>query len=199
MEKDNKELSTMSVKKFVAAAILVTASTATQANSVYLDPASQNVALGDGTASLDLWMDFTTGTIGGGVNLILDGPISLSSFTPSPWFTTEPDASFSGHGTDKADAGTNFGIYIGDFSPLSGTNLLGTVTVGLDGPGTGTIGMSLNNTWGGGAFFTASADTIPVTLSGASLEIAAVPIPAAIWLLGTGLVAFGFTYQRKKA
>ena len=135
------------------------------------------------TATLELFMDFRdTPTVGGGLDFSLSGPISGLVFTPSTFFLTETDAAFTGFGTALADG--DLEIHFGSFSGLSGLNKLGDLTVTLDNLGAAAIAISINSTFG--AFFpTSGIEPLSVELLGA--ELAVVPLPAAGWLLMSGL------------
>lgn len=160
------------------------AGAASQAASIYLTPASSTVSLASGSASFELFMDFTgTPTVGGGIDLDLTGPISIDTFTPSAYFTGSTDSSFSGFGTAAADA--DFEIHFGNFAGLSGLNKLGDLTVNLGGIGLGNIALAINQTYG--SFYGTDSLEQAVTLSGAEVNV--VPLPATAWMLLTGIGA----------
>ncbi len=175
----------VNLKSILAVAILGGLSvSASEAASVYLSPASQNVnyTVG-GSTSLALWMDFTgEPTIGGGIDLDFQGPISMGVFTPTSYFTSTADPAFSGHGT--VDADNDYEIHFGSFAGLSGVNKLGDISVNLLGVGAGQILMSINSQYG--SFYGIDSLEQTVNLSGASVT-SAVPAPAGVWLLMTGL------------
>jgi hypothetical protein len=157
---------------------------AAEAASVYLTPAGQTVNELAGPVTLGLYMDFTGDpTIGGGIDLDFQGPISVGSFTPTAYFTNTADPFFTGYGT--ADADNDFEVHFGNFAGLSGVNKLGDLSVNLLGPGAGTIAISINSTFG--AFYNIGSVQQSVTLTGAGINV--VPLPAGIWLLLTGVGA----------
>lgn len=168
---------------FLAAALLALLGSTAHSASVYLNPSDLTANLSDGTATFELFMDFTgTPTVGGGVDFSLSGPISGLSFAPSVFFQTVADAAFTGFGTALADG--DLEIHFGSFTGLSGLNKLGDLTVTLNGLGAAAIAVSINSTFG--AFFpTTGVDPLPVELLGAQLTV--VPLPAAGWLLLTGV------------
>ena len=172
----------------LAVAILAGMSmSASQAASVYLLPGSQTVSVLDGTTSVELWMDFTgEQTIGGGIDLDFQGPISMGVFTPSSYFSNTADPSFTGHGTALAD--NDYEIHFGNFAGLDGVNKLGDISVNLLGAGPGTIGLAINNWYG--VFYGTDLLIQTVDLSGGAditVTASAVPAPAGAWLLLTGL------------
>jgi hypothetical protein len=151
-----------------------------EAASVYLDPADEIViSTPGGSASIGLWMNFTgEPTLGGGIDLDFQGPISMGVFTPTSYFAAL-DSTYTGHGTELAD--NDYEIHFGTDSSagLSGINKLGDISVNLLGVGTGKILMSINSEYG--FFYGTDYLEQDVTLVGA------VPAPAGVWLLLTGL------------
>lgn len=176
-----------SLKAMLAVAMLAGLSmSASQAASVYLLPGSQTVSVLDGTTSVELWMDFTgEQTIGGGIDLDFQGPISMGVFTPSSYFSNTADPSFTGHGTALAD--NDYEIHFGNFAGLDGVNKLGDISVNLLDDGFGTISLAINNWYG--VFYSTGLEGQTVNLSGADITVvtSAVPAPAGVWLLLTGL------------
>ncbi|AEG01749.1 VPLPA-CTERM sorting domain-containing protein [Methylomonas methanica] len=170
----------------LAVALFVAAQTAVASNALFLSPAEQTVDVSAGMVSLDLWMDFDDPTLGGGIDLTLNGPLAFAGFTPSDFFLNDADESFSGHSGPEGTADNDYEIHFGDFSGLSGLNVLGTIEVSLTGAGSGVIDLAINSTWG--EFFNATTLAVQdVNLSGASVQITAVPLPAAIWFFAGGL------------
>jgi len=152
------------------------------AASLYLQPATSTVPLSAGTATLELYMDFPdTATLGGGIDLDVTGPLSFASFTPSSYFAGL-DAFFSSHGTANADA--DYEIHFGDFAGLSGAHKLGDISVNLLATGPGAINLAINQFYGD--FYDVNSEVMSVALNGAEINV--VPLPAAAWLLLTGLV-----------
>ncbi len=177
------------LKSLLAVAMLAGLSmSAAEAAAVYMEPDSQ-AGIYDpevpSTVSFELWMDFTNEpTIGGGIDLDLQGPISMAEFTPSSYFTDTADPSFTGHGTENAD--NDYQIHFGNFAGLSGVNKLGDITVNLLGSGLGSISLAINTFYGG--FFGTDFLSIDVDVSDeAAITASAVPAPAGVWLLLTGL------------
>jgi hypothetical protein len=178
-------------KNLLAVAMLAGLSmSGAEAASIYLTPASQTVPyVENGSISVELWMDFTgEPTVGGGIDLDFQGDISMDTFTPSSYFTDTADPFFTGHGTEDADA--DYEIHFGDFAGLSGVNKLGDISVNLLGAGTGQILMSINSVYG--FFYSAGGDPVVQNVDllpedGAKITASAVPAPAGVWLLLTGL------------
>jgi PEP-CTERM motif len=185
----------------VSAAVTATALSAlcalpAQAARIYVLPATSELLLSDGTASFDLMMDFATNeaTLGGGVDIDLNGPVSLQSFTPSNYFLTVPDPAFSGHGSFYAVK--DYEVHLGSFTGLSGRNLLGTLTINLLGEGVGSISLAVNSFWG--PFYSVNSTLQNVTMTDAQFNITAVPEPTTAWLmlLGAGAITAASRLRR---
>lgn len=182
----------VNLKSILALGVLAGLSvSASEAASVYLSPASQpniydpNASASENTVSVELWMDFTNEpTIGGGIDLDFQGVISMGVFTPTSYFTNTADPSFTGHGT--ADADNDYEIHFGNFAGLSGVNKLGDISVNLLSSGDGSISLAINSFYG--VFYGTNFLSMDVDLSqGAEITASAVPAPAGVWLLLTGL------------
>ena len=104
--------------------------------------------------------------------------------TPSRYFTNTADPDLTDHGTENAD--NDYQIHFGNFAGLSGVNKLGDITVNLLGSGLGSISLAINTFYGG--FFGTDFLSIDVDVSDeAAITASAVPAPAGVWLLLTGL------------
>jgi hypothetical protein len=164
----------------------MTAHAISQAPAIYVLPSSAEISLSEGTATLELFMEFTdTPTVGGGIDLTATGAVSLLEFIPSNYFngiadplnpTPLPDPAFTGFGTALADG--DLEIHFGNFTGLSGLNKLGDLVLSLDSVGPGNLNIGINTFFG--VFFSTSGSEQDVFLSGASLQV--VPVPAAAWL-----------------
>ncbi len=180
------------MKKFLGILGLCLVMSGAHAASVSLTPSAQDVLLSDGTATLDLVIDFTDvagGTTGGGINLAFGGSIGFESFTPSPFYNSL-DPVFSKHNATDADAGTDYFISFGTFAGINTAETLGTITVSLLGLGLGTAEISLNSLFGG-------FDDVPGGVTFNNATITAVPVPAVGWLMLSG-VAVVFSRARRR-
>lgn len=183
-----------SLKNTLSVAVLAGLSiSVSEAAAVYLTPASQTASLSSGSATLELYMDFSGAgeqTVGGGIDLDFQGAISMGTFTPTSYFANTADPFFTGHGT--VDADNDYEIHFGNFAGLSGVNKLGDLTVNLLSIGAGTISMAINTAYGD--FYSTSSQLQNVSLSGAQINV--VPIPAAVWLFGSALGLMGAVRRR---
>ena len=169
-----------------------------QSASVFISPANSIVNLSDGTATLELFMDFSGNpTIGGGVDFAVTGAGTLTEFTPSEWFNTVPDEFFSGFRFDRPPADGDLEVHFGSFFGLSGLNKVGDLTISLQSIGDISVAISINSFFGD-FFPTTGLDPLQVDLIGANLTV--VPVPAAVWLFlsGLGLLA-GFRRRAQAA
>jgi hypothetical protein len=156
---------------------ITTAHAITVPPAIYVLPSSAEISLSEGTATLELFMDFRDNpTVGGGIDLSTEGAVSLVEFLPSDWFNTIPDPFFTGFGTDNADG--DLEIHFGSFAGLSGINKLGDLVLSLNSIGPGNLNIAINSFYGN--FFSISGPEQDVALAGASLQV--VPVPAAAWL-----------------
>lgn len=165
-----------------------------QAASVYLTPASANVLLSSGSATFELFMDFTgTPTVGGGIDLDVTGSATFATFTPSSYFLAR-DPFLSSHGVANADA--DYEVHFGDFAGLGGVNKLGDVQVNLTGIGPAAINLAINQFYGD--FYGLDSQVMQVTLTGANINV--VPLPATAWMLFTGIASVaGWSARRRIA
>lgn len=183
------------IGKWCAGAVLAVFTAVSQAATVSLSPLSQNVALGN-PVSLLLNMDFTGDpTLGGGVDIFYNS--SLLSFVS---FTFD-----SGLGDETSlrrlpDVLTNElnGLAFNSFTGLSGPSLVGTLTFNTIGAGTALFTMADNDFPAGGFYSAATFDPQAVTYQGVSVNVTAVPLPAAVWLMLSGMGLIGAMTQRKR-
>ena len=167
------------------------------AASIYITPSCQD-AVGETSISLDLYMDFTgTPSLGGGVDILLSGPLALVDFTPSSYFDSL-DPAFTGHGQETAGEGAATAIYFGSFGGISGLNLLGSLTLAVTGAGIGQVDIIASVFWGGG-FFDLSGSLEPMQVDFLGAEVNAVPLPATAWLMLTGVGALLARRWRRSA
>lgn len=196
-------MTTQIATRLAAAAALLGLSAGAQASivppAIYVLPSSAEINLSEGTATLELFMDFRDNpTVGGGIDLTATGAVSLLEFVPSDYFkgigpSPVPDPAFTGFGTDNADG--DLEIHFGNFSGLTGVNKLGDLVLSLNSVGPGNLNIAINSLFGD--FFSIGGAQQDVALSGASLQV--VPVPAAAWLFVSALGVLGGARLRRVA
>lgn len=183
------------ISKWCAAAVFAACTAVSQAATVSLSPSSQNIALGN-PFSLQLNMDFTGDpTLGGGIDIFYDS--SLLTFVS---FSFNPGLGDDTGQQRQPDVLTNElnGLAFGNFAGLSGPSLVGTLTFNTIGAGTALFTMADNDLPAGGFFSAATYDPQSVTYQGASANVTAVPIPAALWLMLSGMGLIGVISRKKR-
>ena len=178
------------MNKLAVLVFLLTVATAAQSSTVYIDPVSQTVNLGD-TVSIALkGQDFSQTIEGGGINLSFDPTVlQLTNVTvdDTTWeFFTTPGTinNTTGHLTD---------LTFSSFAGNSGSFSIAQITFQATGLGTSPLVLTestLNPFASGGSLLTPA-------VSFANAEIQAVPLPAAMWLFFSGMGTLSFFGKRK--
>ena len=183
------------ISKWFAGAVLAVFAAVSQAATISLSPSSQNVALGN-PVSLQLNMDFTGDpTLGGGIDIFYDS--SLLTFVS---FSFNPSLGDDTGQQRQPDVLTNElnGLAFSSSTGLSGPSLVGTLTFNTISAGTALFTMADNVLPAGGFFSAVTFNPQTVTYQGASVDVAAVPIPAAVWLMLSGMGLIGAMSKRKR-
>lgn len=166
---------------------------ALQAATVSLDPASQ-VIQPNSSVSVNVLVDFsdTSGTKGGFFTLGYDSSLlTFSSFVYNTAFLTPFGANPTAWNLTTPGTITNVGFGSG---LLTGSGTLGTVTF-LTGASVGTA--NLTTTLASGFLNKTGFSMLPVSYSGAQVNVAAVPVPAAAWLMASGISMLGLGLRRR--
>jgi len=170
----------------------------TAPNSIYFNPEGASFDLADGVGSLDLWMNFSEATSGGGIDLVFNGSVSFLGFSESSVWGNGSTAIFdkdfnaSGHSTDLSDF--DYEIHVANFSAagIVGQHFIGVVDFSLESVGPGSIDL-LFNPFGG------DFQGLSIDLKTANIEVSSVPVPAAVWFMISGIATLGAFSRRKIA
>lgn len=190
-----------------AAVLLGVASVNTHATSIWLDPASQDVS-GSGVAILNLWADASDvgGFLAGGLDLFYDSTVLTynGDFAFDAAFPIDP--SFSRLGDDCATVltancsgpGEINGIAFGNFGGLAaaGPTLVGSLSF-TGSPLPITLLTMADNDSPAGEWY-ATDGSGPLIVDYGPAEISAIPVPAAVWLFGSGLLGLVGLARRRK-
>lgn len=178
--------------RILVSAFFMLGSVAAHSATVAIDPPAQTVDLGDTVTIALSGADFSETIEGGGVNLHFDPQVlQLTTVTvdDATWeFFTTP-------GTVDNTQGTLTDLTFSSFAGNSGSFPIAQLTFHATGSGISPLTLTesaLNPFASGGALLNP-----PVTFASASISVAAVPVPAAVWLLLSGLAPMFYTGRRK--
>ena len=206
------------LKTTAAATVIGAASLNAQAASIWLEPVSQSINVGLGeSATLTMWADASDvgGFLAGGLDLFYDSTLLTynDDFAFDPAFPIDPSFSRTGDNcaTNPAADGCSVpgeinAIAFGNFAGLAaaGPTLVGTLSFsGSPGLiGTDILTMFDNDLPAGNWFATDGSDLAGLVLYGeAAIDTVetVIPIPAAVWLFGSGLLGLVGIARRRKA
>lgn len=183
-------MSSRSIACLMAFAMMFSYGVANSA-SISLSPSSQNVALGD-PVSFQLTMDFIDdATLGGGLDLFYDDTVlQFVSFAFDSGLGDDPDL----RRQPDVLPGELDALAFGNFAGLIGPSLVGTFTFNTLAAGSVNLTLAQNDSVAGGFYSANTYDAQSVTLNSAIVNVSAVPLPGALWLLVSGagmLVSMG--------
>ena len=174
-----------------------------QAATIWLEPASQPLVR-SGIMPVELWADASDvgGFLAGGLDLFYDESIVVynGDFSFDAAFDTDPDFSRTGDNCsiDITASGCSVpgeinGIAFGSFDGVAadGPVLVGTMTfLGSDvfNLGPATLTMTDNDVPAGAWFATNGSGPLIVDYIGADMRLPEIPVPAAMWLMVSGIV-----------
>ena len=196
----------------IAATLLGLTSVSAQAASIWLTPTTQTIGL-TGVATLEMYADASDvgGFLAGGLDIFYDNSILTynGDFAFNPDFPTDPFFSRPGENGDPDDCavvmapgcsvpGEINGIAFGNFNGLAadGPVLVGTLSFTGINIGISPVTMADNDLPAGAWYATDGSG--PLVVDYGSAEINVVPIPAAVWLFGTGLLGLIGVARRRK-
>jgi len=181
---------------------LLFSTTFSHAASLTFNQTSVNATLND-IVTIDILMDFTDEpTLGGGTDIFFDPTVlSFQSFdfgsttlTLDPAFSRVPDLL----------PGELEGMAFGEFGGLAGPGVVATLTFQAIGLGNSALTMEVTSEALKGGDFVSDVNFLPMVVDFGTANVnvgtAVVPIPAALWLFGSGLVGLaGIAKKRKTA
>lgn len=187
------------VRKILVAIGLTLAASGAHAASISLDPVNSTGPQGS-QITFNLIANFgATATIGGATDLSWDPSVlTFQSFAFDSGFGTPPrDAGFDVKDQQSASL---YSVGFGNFGGISlATNTtIGHVTFNLIGNTGSSSAITLSDSMKWAGFYDNTGTPISVSYTGATATVSAVPVPAAVWLLGSGLVGlFGIARRSK--
>ncbi len=194
--------------RLAAAAVLMSAVSSAQAVSLSLITSTPSVAIGD-TIELQVLMDFSDdATLGGGFDINFDP--SLVSYVSESYVTdsalgsdpdfTRDDNSMVADTRNRVEVQPDslVGAAFGDFGGLSGPATVSSLSFIANAGGDAVFSLGASTSGSVGGFLSAGSfgEQFPV-FSGATVSI--VPVPAAVWLFGSGLVGLIGIARRRVA
>ncbi|TGD75432.1 VPLPA-CTERM sorting domain-containing protein [Mangrovimicrobium sediminis] len=186
--------------RWCTALILTLGAGMLHAASISVTPSASVVTEGDVFDVTIEGTDFTDGTIGGGFSLSWDASVlEVQSYT----LTFVGDQTFGQAGTLDNVAGT---LMNADVTSLNGTAnaafQIASITFAAIGTGNTLLDLAIGTFPGGSPRVWADAtgfnDTNPLFYDG-KVAVNPVPVPAAAWLFGSGLLGLGSLSRRKKS
>jgi hypothetical protein len=161
------------------AALIFSSSGVALAATVSFNPDSKSVMVGD-TFTVDIVGSDFTELSGGKIDLGFDGTLltTESVSVNSSVFDYLPDGGGPVVGNTWPNIG--FDTFVND--PATGTFTIATMTLTAESAGTSSLVIL-----GSSQFFSTTAQIYPTVVDG-TVNTSAVPVPAAVWLFGTGVV-----------
>jgi len=196
--------------KNIGIAAVLGGACAAHAATVSLQPSIGGSVLQGNQFQLEVYMDFTDDpTIGGGFDILYDTSLVSyvsGSFLIDPLLFSDPaftrdDNPFS-PAANRVDfaQGKIIGAAFGDFIGLTGPSLVGTMTFLAQNAGLASFSLAATENPLVGDFISAfTNEAQAVSFIGTSQQVSAVPLPAAAWLMLSGLASIAGIARRKAA
>lgn len=189
------------IRKVFAALGFALAASATHAASISLDPVGNTTGVVPDLVTFNLLANFdATITTGGAMDLSWNPAVlNLQGFQFDMGFGAPPrDTAF-----DVVDTQSNGLLSVGfgnfDGITLATPTIIGRISFYLSGSPGSSSAITLNDSVKWGGFYDDMGAPISVTYTGATVGVSAVPVPAAAWLLGSGIMAlFGVARRSKR-
>lgn len=201
-------------KQYLAAFLLCSTVSTVQAASLSIQPAGNATGsvLRGSYFQMDVYMDFSDDpTIGGGFDILFD-PALVSyvegSFLINEGLFSDPAlsrddnlASLAANRVDiDASQGKIIGAAFGDWIGLAGPSLVGSMTFLAENSGLANFALSATENLAVGNFVsTFTLEEQNVSFTGSSVHISPIPVPAAFWLMLSGLTGLVAVTRRKAA
>jgi hypothetical protein len=204
------------------AAVVGLASINTHASSIWLEPAGTSAITEGDSIAFDLYADASDivytyidpifgevteiGFLAGGIDVFYDiNVLTYVGFQFNPTSGTDPaftriadDCSVDITAVGCSVPGELNGLGFGAFDGLAGTTtLLGTFTFEGTNAGISAVTMANNDT-PAGDWFGVDGELAVVDYTGATVQVNPIPLPAAVWLFGTGLLGLIGVARRRK-
>jgi len=180
--------------------VLLFSTAASQASTISFGSTSVTAGLTD-IITDDVLMDFTDdATLGGGTDIFFDPTIlSFQSFDFSST-TLALDSAFSRLPDADVLPGKLEGMAFGNFGGLSGPGVIGTLTFQAIAIGDSALTMAVTTEALKGGDFISNNTFGPqvVNFGSANVSVTAVPVPAAVWLFGSGLVGLAGVATKRR-
>lgn len=167
------------------------------AATVSFSETSVTAGIGD-IITLDVLMNFTDDpTLGGGTDIFYDA--SVLSFQSFDFGTTTLPLDVSFNRTPDELTNELEGLAFGNFNGLTGPGVVGTLTFQAIALGDTSLSMAVTSEALKGGDFISEADYSVQLVTFGSANVNVVPVPAAVWLFGSGLLGLVGVARRKKA
>lgn len=179
------------IMRIVMGTTLITASAA-QAVTISLDPASTTSVAGS-NFSLDVLADFSsTEIIQGSVEFNFDS--NLLSYTGFSWnsdfLSLFPLAELEIESSEIVSIG------FGTFDTVTGDgHTIGTISFDALAVGSTAVNMGVSSFHGD--YLDSGYNIVTASFNNATVDISAVPVPAAVWLFGSGLIGLAGIARRR--
>ena len=201
------------LKKVLAAGVLSGLTGMANGASMWIAPTDSVGSIIQGNFfQVEIHMDFTDDpTIGGGFDILYDASLLTyvnNSFLISdtlgsdPNLTRDDNPAASTLNSVEIDTvnGKIVGAAFGDLIGLTGPSLVGTMTFLATEIGNASLSLTATaNPAVGGFISTFTLEDQNVDFIGSSIEVSPVPLPAAVWLMFTGLAGIATVSRRQQA
>jgi hypothetical protein len=200
------KISKLFTNAVLAAGFMMSGFTAS-ATTISLIPVAQNVPDSTAFSVSIIAGDLPSGTAGGALDIswnaadmtldsiylaTTDGADSNGGQFSGNW---DPVSSFF-TGVDSTGPGSISGLYVGSWDGLSGLQAIGQLNFTL-GTGVSNSIISLDAAAIGGSWSSYDIGDFTNTYEGAIINPSAVPVPAALWLFGSGLLGLVGVARRR--